>query len=361
MNPVWAFFSLERNQFGSTRPEMNSKLKTTTEDSLAAAKKTASLENASNAGGDSDEQIMWACAHYNRTGEIADILLAGFDQLGKWVGLRPNSNGWKFDESLTRLISKETIPQERLVHINGKNEAILLSSFVTYSNDTLLLDYQHINGSLFAQSTKKILAPQLQSVAGYLLVESAIEFEVPELQFVGRNMQVGSVIKLITPHLKKVGGWLGARSATEFHAPQLRNVGSDLLLPSITEFDAPCLKSVDGILDANSAKTFHAPALQSVYLSLNAAAATEIHVPSLQTVGGLLGTDSVLEFRAPQICHVIGDLRVLSALEIRALNLVSVSGSLLADSAKVIIAPKLQCGGERLGPAKGHFHPKHFF
>jgi hypothetical protein len=94
-----------------------------------------------------------ACTHYKLTNEIQDILLPGFDQMGRWsstILIRDRSKA-----HIAKLIGA-TIPLDRLVSKNKTGESILLCSFVDDSDGVVTIPYHHVKGSIL---TRRCLRP----------------------------------------------------------------------------------------------------------------------------------------------------------------------------------------------------------
>lgn len=337
---------------------------------------------------DWDKAVVEACDHYNRSGEIQNILLTGFDQKGRWIGLKKRTNGLSFPRSLTAKLSREKIPVTRCVTTNSAGESVLFSSFHSSSNSLVLLPFHHVAGWIRAKNATAFSAPQLRSVGWDMELRSSTRLVIPSLVKVGGKIRACSVVSFVADRLQSVGGGLNTIGASKLHAPLLRLVGGALQAESATHLDLsglwgvmeemncdsaeelylPELRQVDGTLLANRARTLVAPELCSVDF-LFANSATSVQVPKLvchatyisvtqarefieiDDMGGKTLHASIYDNLAESVfidfVCVKGHIEV-SAKSFHAPNLESVGGDLLADSAREVVAPRLRRVGGKL-------------
>lgn len=159
-----------------------------------------------------DKQVQQALAHYNRTGELRDILLTGFDQNGKWCDLLLREDADVFDPELTEKISSIKIPAKQITYTSDTGEITLRTSYISKSRQLVEVPYDHILGNLFVFEATSIVAPKLKSVRGGIGAISAKSFRAPLLE--------------------SVEDFFDADESVEFHAPNLRFVGHNLNIPN---------------------------------------------------------------------------------------------------------------------------------
>jgi len=180
-----------------------------------------------------DKQVKQALTHYNRTAEIREILLQGFDQNGKWIDLQRQSDGEFFDEKLTEKISSFRIPRKDLTHTSETGEVTLRGSFVSKSKTTVVR-YDYVRGNLFACEAKVVEAPNLKIVQESVLAPVANIFFAPLLQAVGSHLNASFATKFHAPKLESVGHDLTTRCC-DFYNPNLKVGGEWEMHPDATE------------------------------------------------------------------------------------------------------------------------------
>jgi len=259
-----------------------------------------------------DKRIQNAFAHYKETHEIQDILLTCYDQHGMWI---PTIWHEVVEEALIAKLMEVTIPLERRENTNEAGERTLQCSFVDDSDGKVEIPYHHVKGGILVSEAAKLNAPLLRSVGERILSPNAIEFHIPNLQFVGWTIEAQSACKFIAPNLQSVGGSLWAFAAEEFHVPSLKFVEENLRADSAEGFCALNLQTVGGDLEAQSAIKFNAPVLQSVGGHLNARLAEVFSSPELHTVEGSMYAGNAKTLNADKLKLVKGDLDTKSAIK----------------------------------------------
>lgn len=258
---------------------------------------------------------------FRSTGEIQDPLLVFFDQDGKWTNdPHPPTISWN------STLPKQIIPKERLVRTCENGRKILLSSFRSLSKKPIKLDYHHVMGNIEVWWTLGFHAPNLITVDGRMLIESARVIHVPCLEQIKSYILASSVRIFDVPNLETIEGYLVAGSADVFHAPKLERVGSRV--------------------EAHTSAIFHAPRLRTAG-RMDLMATANLCVPDLETVQDLLA-DSVTIFDAPKLVTVSGELKAQRATIFHAPNLRTVGSDLDAGSAVNFEALKLETVGRSL-------------
>src|ERR1035437_4259622 len=77
-----------------------------------------------------DRQTVQQLEHFDKTGELSGIPLIGFDQTGKWIGMKQRTDGLNFPRKLTRKISRLKLPEDVLITTNELGQKTLHGSFV---------------------------------------------------------------------------------------------------------------------------------------------------------------------------------------------------------------------------------------
>ncbi|MCP5543858.1 MAG: hypothetical protein H7A49_08120 [Akkermansiaceae bacterium] len=346
-----------------------------------------------------DLRVRDACAEYQRTRRIDELLIAGFSQHGRWHGLRQRSNGVEFPAWLMNGLQAETIPKNRLERVSETGEFHLLSSYVDDRTGEVHLPWHSVGGAVHLEKAAVVRAPNLRVVGGEVVAWSATEIEIPCLERIEESLWAGAVTELHAPKLTSVGGLYLAGAATihapdlgvvngEFLArsagcaslPKLAHVLADLNLDGVNDLSLPALRQVEGAIQADRAKRVSSPELARVagYVSCNRA--RSIHAPCLVLAPHEISAPHAREFIRvgsggerilhasirnegkiavrTDFTHIHGDLLVPHAKRISAPNLVSLSGSLEADEAIAVDAPSLRwVGGDLITESAPDFFP----
>ena len=147
-------------------------------------------------------------AHYKATKKIQDVLLACFDQHGRWF-YHPY-----LDDDDCYDLPQRTISPNLLVNTFPNGQTSLLCSYLTQTESRDVIDFHHVVGQIFLMNALRFSAPNLQTVGGGLTTESATIFRAQKLQ--------------------TANGDLNAKSATFFDAPMLGAMASSLMLKEST-------------------------------------------------------------------------------------------------------------------------------
>ena len=336
---------------------------------------------------DWDMRIRTALESYRHTRQIGDVLLAGFDQHGRWLGLKQRLNGVDFPLWMTARLSTEVIPKARLTTTSDEGEIALLCSWVDSGEGSLDLPFCEIAGDLRAEKARVIHAPHLRFVGGEMSLWSAEVVGIPQLQHIGGSLWAGSVISFQAESLDQVAGlYLGA--AKSLRAPDLRVVSGELLATRATRVELPKLSHVLAEMNFNSAAKVELPSLRQVEGAIQADKASVIFAPELARVAGFVSTNRARSVHMPKLTlapheisapragefirlneagervlhasirderagpvkcdftRILGDLLVDKATSVHAPNLVFVGGTFDANAAATIHVPQLKCVGE---------------
>ena len=235
---------------------------------------------------ESDRQVVQELENFIRTGSVATIPLTGFDQTGKWIGMKQRVDSKNFPRKLTKKISRLKVPISALITIDAVGQKTLHGSYVVETETTVTIDFHTVLGDIIVRSTTNpdFHAPNLECVEGTFNVLSS-NVDTPKLQIVLLFLCVTEATYLNAPALRIVGRCLVCLCIQEFSAPVLKQVGGDLLAPLATRFQAPLLESVGRHLIAGEATAFLAPNLRSVGEVLHTSSAENFYLPNLE-IGG---------------------------------------------------------------------------
>lgn len=335
-----------------------------------------------------DQKVRDACIQYHDTGAIGDVLLAGFDQHGRWSGLQQKTNGAHFPAAMTARLADEVVPEARRSKITPAGESVMLCSYHTEARGRVHLPFHRIAGGLRATKAMHFEAADLRSVGGDLALWSAKVVITPSLQKIGGCLWASSATRVLADRLESASG-LSAPLARHLCLPRLMLVDGDLNVGDATRIDMPKLKYVLGDLDAGHAKRLELPELRQVEGDLLVNRAKSLNLPALLRVEGLVGANLAKTLHAPKLsvdlwhlsapcarefirtnatgektlhasirdetaravycdfAHILGDVVAYNASAFRAPNLVSVGGDLVAMSAEMFEAPRLgSVGGD---------------
>lgn len=226
-----------------------------------------------------DAEIIRELEHFNPTDEMPQILRVGFDQTGKWVGMKRFVDGKNFPEKLIKKIRKLKVPKEVLITTDADGRH-LHGSYVVETEQPVEIDFSTINGNLSAKSNTNpdFHAPNLTDVKGTVDIKS-FNVDMPNLLYVGNH--------LILTETKKL------------NIPRLCCVISSIVCVQIEEFSAPELQVVHGMMLLHDAIDVQVPKLTQTGWHLYAEKATSFVAPNLKFVGGVLCTTSARDFYLP--------------------------------------------------------------
>lgn len=263
-----------------------------------------------------EESIIIAIEHYNRTREILDILVPFFKQNGMWAGDRRNWNK-STSKKAAALMAHAFLPENRRIATNEQGEPILLTSFHSTRRRPIAIPWFEVKGSIRIRSLEEISCENLRMVGGYIYSSTDSEVNLPNLLWVGGDFDFQETLKLYAPVLKEVRGSV---MVVECDLPQLEVVGNRFWGIWTDSLQLPMLRCVGGSIEVEIAEKFDAPALvwvgfdlilshlttefRAIKLvevggSLHAGAAAIIHAPMLEHVGDGLHTESAQDFYKP--------------------------------------------------------------
>ena len=199
-----------------------------------------------------NKKIIAAAKHFARTGVILDSLLPLFNQHGYWFE-DADTEGIK-EAIILQIIDYGKLAASRIATRNENRGSTLPTSYESYRMSPMKITLREIKGSLCIQNSPVVRAPNLRKVVGGIYLHLNTKFVAPSLIVVGDNIIADSPA-IHLPRLRTAGA-ICARNAHRFSAPCLSAVISDLVVPSAIEFDTPDLVFVGGNLNSESAPNF---------------------------------------------------------------------------------------------------------
>lgn len=260
--------------------------------------------------------------HYVSEGIIHDELIPFFDQDGKWRG---DKIKWQLSDLVRESVSmrESFLPSSRRTSTT-RCGTVLRTTFYWQGNESLMIKYSGIEGSLIVNGKAVVQAANLRHVGGHLITHSNA--------------------RIYLPNLASVSGNLEGMKGFFFKAPRLRVVGGNMMIAGLIP---PKLETVGGRLGVYWSFECNAPRLQHVGGCLVPHKCTKLVVPMLETVGGsLVMTHAATRIEAPSLCSVGGDFIAGLVEQIRAPLLRNVAGNLDSNSAKEFYHPSIEVGGE---------------
>jgi len=167
--------------------------------------------------------IIDAIEHFNKTKEVKDILLTGFDQNGEWVRVWKNPYTKEHETKLQKI----RLDEKRIFSFDKKDptKKILNTSYIDHQKiPTLSLTYQHIKGRVELPKTKKFIAPFLTEVGGPISLNQCKHCDIPQLKTVKGFANLRSIENFFAPELQKIVGVLNLYFAQNVQCPKLRDV-----------------------------------------------------------------------------------------------------------------------------------------
>jgi hypothetical protein len=260
--------------------------------------------------------------NYVSKGIIHDALIPFFDQDGKWRGDKIKWQGSDLARESARM-RESFLPSSRRTR-TARSGTKLRTTFYWEGNESLIIKYSGIEGSLIVNGNTVIHAANLRHVGGHLITQSNTRIYLPYLASVGGNLEV-------------MGGFV-------LNAPRLRDVAGNMMIAGQIP---PKLETVGGRLGVYWSFDCHAPRLQHVGGCLVPHKCTKLVVPMLETVGGsLVMTHAATRIEAPKLCSVGGDFLAGSVAYIRAPRLRSVTGDMDTSSTPQYYHPAIKVGGQ---------------
>jgi hypothetical protein len=226
-----------------------------------------------------DEEIIRGLEEFNSTGSVKNLSLIGFDQNGKWIGMRRFSDNQNFPEKLTKKVRKLKVPIEVLISTNEDGKR-LEGSYVADTEEPLTIDFAMISGNLIVRSKSNadFHAPYLTDVVGKVEIMSA-------------NVNM--------PSLLCTADFIVLLHTETLNIPKLTYALRCVICPFVSEFNAPELLFVKGDFMISNAAHIHLPNLTGIERHFMAGGATTLIAPKLETVGGILDSSSARDFYMP--------------------------------------------------------------
>lgn len=255
--------------------------------------------------------------HYASTGIIDDALIPYYDQHGKW---RRDKIKWQRPDLARESVKMRDsfLPSSRRTRTT-RSGTVLRTTFYCQGDESLMIKYSSIEGSLIINGSAVINAANLRHVGGHLVTRSNTRIYLPYLTSVGGNFEtmdnfsikaprlrnvVGNMIIAgqIPPKLEFVGGRLGVDWSFECHAPRLRYVGGCLVPHKCTKLVVPLLETIgESLVMTHAATKVEAPRLCSVGGDFLAGSVAKIRAPSLRSITGDADTSSATDYYHPAI------------------------------------------------------------
>lgn len=230
-----------------------------------------------------DEEIIRELEHFNATGEVKTVPLIGFDQNGRWIGMKQFSTQENFPEKLTKKVRKLKVPLDVLISTDNDGNRRLRGSYVIDTETPVTIDLIIIEGNLIVRSetmpdfhapnltdvfgkleimAKNVDMPNLICAYDFMVLTETVTLNIPKLEFALRCVICPEVKEFAAPALQIVEGDFVVPSATSVHVPRLIQTKRHFLAGNATTIDAPNLKGVGGTLDTRSARDFYVTGLK---------------------------------------------------------------------------------------------------
>ncbi len=268
------------------------------------------------------QQLIHCLKDYEKNEVIHDSLIPYYDQHGKWRG---DTLLWREDaiKKLIASMQKSHLPEPRRT-MKSRMGPILLTSWVASAEESVMVKYVEIRGSLIAYNSQPIVAASLRYIAGDFSASTSNRIDFPNLVRVEGNCEAAASFRLHAPRLRSVGGRLKLSGELP---PRLESVGRSLSTFWLFEFVAPNLKHVGGTLIPHKAETVHAPLLETIG-------------------GGFLVSDRTEKIEVPMLSSIGDDFLATHTTDIRAYRLRAIGGDMDTRSAKEFYHPAIRVGGD---------------
>jgi len=302
------------------------------------------------------KQIIQAAQEFEKTGTIPKDLFVCFDQTGHWLA----GSLWDSEETeLRKNILPQTYQKLKVSHINKEllsqvleDGSIELFSSLNIENtqekDTHK-KYSRVLGSVLAAS-EKIELPNLQYVGRQLSLFGPHQVELPVLREIGQCLITSEVKSLLAPKLTKIG-WLAQLDKIKVvNFPSLREIGSELFAPVIETLELPELEEIGGHTHLTRVQNLNAPKLKEVHGKLNLEYTQKCLLPELLRVQSLQSHSDLLHL--PKLEKIEENLRLLTNHKIFLPSLKEIGQELFAPDAREIDLPKLKKIGGSLTATK---------
>lgn len=267
-----------------------------------------------------------AIEKFDKSGEIDEILLKGFDQWGRWRGIQAKSalGSWTFMVP-KQLQEKELEPHQIFSQRASKNGDGHLRYELKTSFYSEPLPRKPVSTQpLFKASAEKdnVLKPtnptnptkgdknSVNAGTNPRLAKKPQETSVPPLRSYSKiygNIVFGGPLShatkggnpppphlppptpetLILDNLEEVGGEMRfyTDNPQKLHTPKLQKVGGHCIL-RIKSWEGTDIKVIAGSLDLEKCKTLDLPKLESLWGDLKAKNATRVNLPRLKEIKG---------------------------------------------------------------------------
>lgn len=255
------------------------------------------------------KRILEHIKKYLATGKISDSLVPYYNQHGNWIGTPGLLLCAKRHAPFDRITSSY-LPLSRRTY-RDRSGTILRTSYVSIGDDSVLIKYSGINGSLVVQGNSKIHAPSLRHIGGGVIISTNQRVYLPNLKTVGRCFEVLQTFGLHVPRLIHVGGMARILGCIP---PRLTTVGKSLAVHWCISAESESLRLVGGSLTLDNAEAVNLAELEFIGGSFIVSHfASVINTPKLQGIGGDFLAKSVPDLRTPALRLVGGNMDTSSA------------------------------------------------
>lgn len=238
---------------------------------------------------------------YEETGKVGDSLLPLFSQAGHWWGMG-------FEMGSFGNLEYETIAPESTTKLGHPRH--LLTSFVFEGQGSISLDYEHIDGDLYASQPLDLIAPNLKSVGGRISAGGAKRAFLPKLESSKGSIILEGAKTLDLPELLWTEGDLIARNCLRLFAPKLNRMGGALFAPKAKGVNLESLEKTGFTIDVDSLERVHFPSLISCEGNFSATKSQSVDLPRLEYVGANLVMVNATKILCPCLNYVRGRIEV---------------------------------------------------
>ena len=152
------------------------------------------------------------------------------------VELVPQDNKFEDLDSYTFKIDQTYLPEwwsaefaesecRQILKRIMKNYPVEFPGDLKIQTDTKLPKLKTVGGYIDIYKNGKFIAPNLESVGGYVYILGKVE--LPKLETVGGFVEIWNDSKLTAPKLESVAGVVDIRKNAKFEAPQLKTVNGE--------------------------------------------------------------------------------------------------------------------------------------
>jgi len=259
-----------------------------------------------------EQTIINSIEHFERTGEIQDVIVPFFRQDGKWVGDRRNWSNSTY-KMASSILHRSVLPEGRRTAVNAQGDPILLTSFHWKKRRDVEIPWFEVRGSIRIRSLEAFSAKYRRTVGGYIYSCADKHVIFPNLLHVGGDFEHRGTHKIHVPNLTEVGGSL---LVSKCDLPNLKIVGKRFSGYWTGTLNLPNLRLVGGSMEIKKAAIVIAPELQWVFQDLYLSDNTAVFCANkLVEVGGSIEAGSVIIFRAASLAHVYDTIDTGSAMD----------------------------------------------